>query len=106
MPGSPAKKPPVSNIPFLEPTAALAMDLATFPAASKDQKSGEKTKHKKEKHDKKDSRSRSFKATIDYDQVKKVKQHSMHDSPVKDTSSFEQLTSPAYPIFICCVSPV
>ena len=56
-PGSFAKKPPVSDKPFLEPNTALATGLVMLMAIPRDHKSGEKSKHKKDKHDKKDSRS-------------------------------------------------
>ena len=56
VPGSPAKRLPLSDKPFLEPNSALATVLVMLPAGPKDQKSGKKTKRKKDKHDKKDSK--------------------------------------------------
>ena len=90
MPGSPVKKPSVSNKPFLDPTSGLAIGSEMFPAVSKDQKP-EKTQHKKEKMTKR-TRGSKIKAIPDSSQLSKLKQHNKHDSLVKDTSLFEQLT--------------
>ena len=48
----PPPPPPIFDKPFLEPNTALATGLVMPVAAPKDQKSGEKSIHKRDKHDK------------------------------------------------------